>query len=58
MSFMFTQLGEWWGYPIGSLIFIGGLAMYLFEIFIQVLQAYVFTLLTAVYIQGSIGEAH
>jgi F-type H+-transporting ATPase subunit a len=32
--------------------------MYLFEIFIQVLQAYVFTLLTAVYIQGSIGEAH
>ncbi|MGO3151548.1 MAG: F0F1 ATP synthase subunit A [Galactobacter sp.] len=58
MSFMFTQLGEWWGYPIGSLIFIGGLAMYLFEIFIQVLQAYVFALLTAVYIQGSIGEAH
>lgn len=58
MSFMFTQLHEWWGYPIGSLIFIGGLAMYLFEVFIQVLQAYVFTLLTAVYIQGSIGEAH
>ncbi|MDR2257426.1 MAG: F0F1 ATP synthase subunit A [Arthrobacter sp.] len=58
MSFMFTGLGEWWGYPLGSLIFVGGLAMYLFEIFIMVLQAYVFTLLTAVYIQGSIADAH
>ncbi|RII42672.1 ATP synthase F0 subunit A [Galactobacter valiniphilus] len=58
MSYMFTGLGEWWGYPLGSLIFVGGLAMYLFEIFIMVLQAYVFTLLTAVYIQGSISDAH
>lgn len=58
MHFMFTGLGEWWGYPLGSLIFVGGLAMFLFEIFIQVLQAYVFTLLTAVYIQGSVSDAH
>lgn len=58
MSYMFTSLGQWWGYPLGSLVFIGGLAMFLFEIFIQVLQAYVFTLLTAVYIQSSISEAH
>lgn len=58
MAFMFTSLGQWWGYPLGSLIFIGGLAMFLFEVFIQVLQAYVFTLLTAVYIQTSISEAH
>lgn len=58
MSYMFTGLGQWWGYPLGSLIFVGGLGMYLFEIFIMVLQAYVFTLLTAVYIQGSVSEAH
>jgi len=58
MSYMFTGLGQWWGYPIGSLIFIGGIAMALFEVFIQVLQAYVFALLTSVYIQSSIGEAH
>ncbi|NKX50906.1 F0F1 ATP synthase subunit A, partial [Arthrobacter deserti] len=36
----------------------GGVGMYLFEILIQVLQAYVFTLLTAIYIQGSLAESH
>ncbi|WP_309082093.1 F0F1 ATP synthase subunit A [Zhihengliuella sp.] len=43
---------------LGVLTMAGGVGMYLFEIFIQVLQAYVFVLLTAVYIQGSISEAH
>jgi F-type H+-transporting ATPase subunit a len=32
--------------------------MYMFEVLIQVLQAYVFVLLTAIYIQGSIAEDH
>ncbi|GGC92052.1 ATP synthase subunit a [Tersicoccus solisilvae] len=43
---------------LGALTLVGGIAMFLFEVFIQVLQAYVFTLLTAVYIQGSLVEEH
>jgi F-type H+-transporting ATPase subunit a len=44
--------------PLGLLTLAGGVGMYLFEILIQVLQAYVFTLLTAIYIQGSLAEEH
>jgi F-type H+-transporting ATPase subunit a len=44
--------------PLGVLTLAGGVGMYLFEILIQVLQAYVFTLLTAIYIQGSLAESH
>ena len=44
--------------PLGVLTLVGGVAMFLFEVLIQVLQAYVFTLLTAIYIQGSIAEEH
>ncbi|OMH24087.1 ATP synthase F0 subunit A [Tersicoccus phoenicis] len=43
---------------LGALTLVGGIAMFLFEVFIQVLQAYVFTLLTAVYIQGSLVQEH
>ncbi|MEE1620849.1 F0F1 ATP synthase subunit A [Zafaria sp. Z1313] len=43
---------------LGVLTMAGGIGMFLFEVFIQLLQAYVFVLLTAVYIQGSISEAH
>ena len=34
------------------------LAIYLFEIVVSILQAYIFTLLTAVYIQTSIHPEH
>ena len=44
--------------PLGVLTLVGGVAMFLFEVLIQVLQAYVFTLLTAIYIQGSLAEEH
>jgi F-type H+-transporting ATPase subunit a len=44
--------------PLGLLTLIGGVGMYMFEVLIQVLQAYVFVLLTAIYIQGSIAEDH
>ncbi|MFD1212337.1 F0F1 ATP synthase subunit A [Arthrobacter sp. GCM10027362] len=44
--------------PLGVLTLAGGVGMYMFEILIQVLQAYVFTLLTAIYIQGSLAESH
>lgn len=43
--------------PIGVLTLAGGFAFVIFEIFMAVLQAYIFTLLTAVYIQLS-EESH
>lgn len=43
---------------VGVLSGIGGLAITLFEIFIAALQAYIFTILTAVYIQMSLADAH
>lgn len=36
----------------------GGVAMYMLELLIMVIQAYVFTLLTAIYIQGALEDAH
>ncbi|HEY7796297.1 MAG TPA: F0F1 ATP synthase subunit A, partial [Microbacteriaceae bacterium] len=40
----------------GTLVF--GLAFTLFELLVSVLQAYVFTILTTVYIQLSLAEEH
>lgn len=56
-EFLFTQ-DQLLLKPLGVLTLAGGVGMYLFEILIQVLQAYVFTLLTAIYIQGSLAEEH
>lgn len=42
----------------GALTLIGGLAFTLFEILVAVLQAYVFALLTAAYIQLSVAQDH
>lgn len=42
----------------GILWFIMGLAIYVFEILVSVLQAYIFTLLSAVYIQDSVHFEH
>ena len=41
---------------LGALTLVAGFAVTLFEIFIAALQAYVFTILTAVYIQLSVAE--
>ncbi|UNK47202.1 F0F1 ATP synthase subunit A [Arthrobacter sulfonylureivorans] len=49
---------DFWLKPLGILTLAGGVGMYFFEILIQVLQAYVFVLLTAIYIQGSLAEEH
>lgn len=43
--------------PLGALTFAAGFAFTLFEIFVAALQAYVFTVLTTVYIQLSV-ESH
>ncbi|MFC0582585.1 F0F1 ATP synthase subunit A [Micrococcoides hystricis] len=42
---------------VGVLIIIASVAMYFLELLIMVLQAFVFTLLTAIYIQGAIAAA-
>ncbi|SFD50760.1 F0F1 ATP synthase subunit A [Streptomyces aidingensis] len=57
-------IGAWYmaGPHIGALFSVTSLVMTLlitaFEIFIQALQAYVFTVLTATYISGALEEAH
>jgi F-type H+-transporting ATPase subunit a len=56
-QFFFFTAGGWWALlGVGSLAF--GLAFTVFEILVAVLQAYVFTLLTAVYIQLAVAEEH
>jgi F-type H+-transporting ATPase subunit a len=54
--FIFTLGGGWTVLGVGTLAF--GFVFTLFEILVAVLQAYVFTLLTAVYIQLAVAEEH
>ena len=54
--FLFSLGGLWCLFSIGTFAF--GFAFTLFEILVAVLQAYVFTLLTAVYIQLALAEEH
>ena len=56
-QFFLFDLGGWWSIlGAGSLAF--GFVFTLFEILVAVLQAYVFALLTAVYIQLAVAEEH
>ncbi len=56
-QFFLLDLGGWWsGLAAGTLAF--GFVFTLFEILVAVLQAYVFALLTAVYIQLAVAEEH
>lgn len=54
--FLFTAGGLFGLFSIGTFAF--GLAFTIFEILVAVLQAYVFTFLTAVYIQLALAEEH
>lgn len=54
--FFFTAGGGWAALGVGTLAF-GG-AFTLFELLVVALQAYVFTVLTAVYIQLAVAEEH
>lgn len=56
-QFFVVQLSGWWT-AVGTVTLAFGLAFTLFEILVAVLQAYVFTLLTAVYIQLAVAEEH
>ncbi len=56
-QFFIFDMGGWWSLlGAGSLAF--GFVFTLFEILVAVLQAYVFALLTAVYIQLAVAEEH
>jgi F-type H+-transporting ATPase subunit a len=54
--FLFTAGGFFGLFSVGTFAF--GLAFTIFEILVAVLQAYVFTFLTAVYIQLALAEEH
>ena len=57
VAYMATQLG---GIAAVGAIAPTALGLFLFflELMIQVIQAYIFTLLLAVYLQGSVSEGH
>ena len=56
-QFFIVDMGGWWSVlGAGTLAF--GFVFTLFEILVAVLQAYVFALLTAVYIQLAVAEEH
>lgn len=46
------------GFPIGLVALAGAVAMVAFELLVSFLQAYIFTILTAVYIGGSLHPEH
>lgn len=56
-AFFFFTAGSWWSlFGVGTLAF--GFVFTLFEILVAVLQAYIFALLTAVYVQLAVAEEH
>jgi F-type H+-transporting ATPase subunit a len=55
--FFFFTAGSWWTlFGIGTFAF--GFVFTLFELLVAVLQAYIFALLTAVYVQLAVAEEH
>lgn len=56
-QFFFFTMSGWWT-PLGAGTLAFGLAFTAFEILVGFLQAYVFTILTAVYIQLAVAEEH
>jgi F-type H+-transporting ATPase subunit a len=56
-QFFVVQLSGWWT-ALGAMTLGLGLAFTVFELLVAVLQAYIFVLLTAVYIQLAVAEEH
>lgn len=56
--FNIPEIGIVKGGVVGLLWFVFGMAIYLLEILVLTLQAYIFTLLSAVYIESSLHPAH
>lgn len=56
--FLGFQDGRWWTAFFGIGSFLGAVAFTFFEVLVSALQAYIFTLLTAVYLAGSLEPEH
>ena len=57
-EYLILEYGGIVGVLAGSVAILGSLVMTGFEAFIQLLQAYVFTLLAALYIGGALADEH
>jgi F-type H+-transporting ATPase subunit a len=57
-EYLLLEYGGIVGILAGSVSILGSIVVYFFEVFIQLLQAYVFTLLAALYIGGALAEEH
>ena len=57
-EYLLLHAAQWFYKPVGVVAFLLAIAISFLEILVQFLQAYVFTLLTAIYIQGAIAEEH
>lgn len=57
MAFLVVEVGGF-GYVASLFAGVFGLFLFFLELLIQVIQAYVFALLLAVYLQGAVAEAH
>ncbi|NLZ98923.1 MAG: F0F1 ATP synthase subunit A, partial [Micrococcus sp.] len=53
-DYLITQTDSIFNAGLGIMVIIGSVALYFLELLIMVLQAFVFTLLTSLYIQGAI----
>jgi F-type H+-transporting ATPase subunit a len=56
--FLGYQDGRWWTAFFGLGSFAGAVVFTFFEVLVSALQAYIFTLLTAVYLAGSLEPEH
>ncbi|GGP46060.1 ATP synthase subunit a [Saccharothrix coeruleofusca] len=56
--FLMFQAGNFLLAPVGAVSLLMGLVFTIFELLVQFLQAYIFTLLTAVYIDGALHAEH
>jgi F-type H+-transporting ATPase subunit a len=57
-EYLLKDYGGFVGIAAGSVSIVGSIVLTFFEGFVQLLQAYVFTLLTALYIGGALADEH
>ena len=57
-AYLIVESGNIWYAPVGVLSYLMGLMVSTLELLVMFLQAYVFTLLTAMYIGGALSEEH
>jgi F-type H+-transporting ATPase subunit a len=57
-EYLLLHYGGFVGIAAGSVSLLGGIVLTFFEGFVQILQAYVFTLLSALYIGGALADEH